>query len=156
MIHRFADVEEGAVVHPTAKVWRWTHVRSGAIIEDRVIIGQCCYIDTDVKIPRGCKIQNGVSIYAGVELDEHVFVGPNVTFCNDLYPRSKIRLGNFRRTKICRNASIGAGAVVLCGITIGENSMVGAGSVVVDDVPNNTIAVGNPAKVIGKVHDPVC
>ena len=152
MIHATAAVDYGARVHDTAFVWHWTHVRERAQIHENVNIGQGCYIDHDVVVPAGCKIQNGVSIYAGVHLGENVFVGPHVAFTNDRDPRAQ---GEWEivETWIEEGVSIGAGAVILCGIRIGQGARVGCGAVVVNDVPPGATVVGNPARRRGIKED---
>ncbi len=93
-------------------------------------------------------IKSGVYIWDGITIEDYVFLGPNVTFTNDLLPRSKQYPSEFMKTKICHNASIGANATILAGITIGEYAMVGAGSVVTKDVPSYAVVVGNPARIV--------
>lgn len=121
-------------------------------------IGRDCKIAAFVEIQRGVKIGNRCKIEAysfipsGVTIEDEVFVGPHVVFTNDIYPRA---VGDWTvvPTLVKRGASIGAGAVVICGVTIGENAMIGAGSVVTRDVPPNTLVVGNPAKVVRKFEN---
>lgn len=144
-----------------------TLIEDGCYIGDNAIIGQHCrihrnvFIDKNVVIGNKVKIQNNNSIYEHVKLDEGVFVGTNVCFINDKYPRAilmngkQVGVGDWNpvETHVCYGASIGAGAVILGGVTIGEWAMVGAGSVVVNDVPAKTIVAGNPAKIIRKIDD---
>lgn len=147
MIHETAIIEDGAEVHQTAQVWHWAHIRKGARIGRDVVIGQGCYIDQGVNIPDGCKIQNHVSVYYGVHLGRGVFVGPHAVFCNDKYPRAnKSRDVDFAETFVGEGASIGAGAVVVCGAHIGHHAMVGAGSVVAGEVPPRTLVKGRKAE----------
>ena len=148
MKHETAIIDDGVIIHKTAKVWHWTHVRENANIGEDVIIGQGCYIDHDVVIPRGCKVQNHVSIYNGVVLEEDVFVGPHAVFTNDRFPRAFPNNWQVAPTLLKKGCSIGAGAVIRCGVTIGEYAMVGAGAVVTKDVKNNAVVTGNPAKQI--------
>lgn len=155
MIHNTTVIDDNVTIHPTARIWHWTHIRENVTIGKNVIIGQGCYIDHDVFIPKGCKIQNHVSIYYGVKLSEYVFIGPHVGFCNDKHPRSwQATEVHFKQTTIEKGVSIGAGAVILPGISIGEYAMIGAGAVVTDDVPPRAIVVGNPARIIG--YDKLC
>lgn len=149
MIHETAIIDENVIIHPTAKIWHWTHIRENAQIGENVIIGQCCYIDHDVVIPKGCKIQNNVSVYFGVAIEEDVFIGPSVVFTNDKYPRAFPNNWKVSPTIIHKGASIGAGALILCGITIGEYAMIGTGAVIVADVPSYAVMIGTPAKQKG-------
>ncbi len=153
MVHKTAIIDENVIVSPTAKIWHWTHIREGVTIGENVIIGQGCYIDHDVIIPNGCKIQNHVGICYGVELSENVFIGPYVAFTNDRYPRAFDNNWKVEKTIIKTGASIGASATVLCGVIIGEYAMIGAGSVIISNVPNNAVMVGNPAKQISMCGD---
>ena len=153
MIHNSAIVHKTAVIHPTAKIWHWTHIRENVVISENVVIGQGCYIDHDVVIPKGCKIQNHVSVYDGVILEEDVFIGPHVVFINDKYPRAFPNNWTIRHTLVKRGASIGAGAVVCCDITIGEHAMIGAGAVITTNIKPNAVMVGNPATQINSCGD---
>lgn len=147
MIHETAIVEEGAEVHETASIWHWTHIREGAKIGRNVVIGQSCYIDRGVEIPDGCKIQNHVSVYYGVHLSRGVFVGPHVVFCNDKYPRAnKSTDVDFTETFVGEGASLGAGAIVVCGANIRHHAMVGAGAVVSGEVAPRTLVKGQKAQ----------
>ena len=133
----------------------------GCKIGDNTRIGCFVEIRKDVSIGKNCKIQAFAFIPEGVTIEDEVFIGPHVCFVNDKYPRSTNKDGtmkstkdwNIERTLVKKRAGIGANATILCGVTIGENSIVGAGSVVTKDIPKNSIAAGNPAKVIGKVKD---
>ena len=110
-----------------------------------------CFIENKVSIGNNVTIKNGVSIWDGITIDDDVFIGPNVTFTNDLRPKSKQIPKEFLKTHIKRGASIGANSTILPGLTIGEFSMVGAGTVVTKDVPNYSLVVGNPGKIIKKL-----
>ena len=110
-----------------------------------------CFIENNVKIGNNVTLKSGVFLWDGVTIGNNVFIGPNVTFTNDKYPRSKQYPLDFEKTNIDDEASIGAGSVILCGITIGKNSMIGAGSVVTKNVPSNQLWLGNPAKFIREV-----
>lgn len=137
-------------------------MEDGSFIDDGAEIGDNCrihrnvYIGKNVKIGNNVKIQNNNSVYEGVMLEDGVFIGTNVSFVNDRYPRSIMRDGRqvvpsdwkIEKTKVCYGASIGAGAVIMCGVTIGKWAMVAAGSVVLEDVPDGAMVAGNPAKVI--------
>jgi acetyltransferase-like isoleucine patch superfamily enzyme len=144
-IHPTADVSERAVIGEGTSIWHEGQVRENAKIGKNCRLGKGVYIDLNVVIGNGVKIQNGVSVYHGVTVEDDVFLGPNVTFTNDPYPRAFVDDWKIRPTLIKRGASIGANATIVCGVTLGEYSMVGAGSVVTVDVPNNCLAVGNPA-----------
>ncbi len=145
-----ADVSSKALVGEGSCIWNWTKVRESACIGAGVSIGQHCYVDYGVVIGERCKIQNGVNIFQGVTIEDEVFIGPSVTFTNDLYPRA-VGEWSIVTTFVGRGATIGANATVVCGVTIGEHAVVGAGSVVVDDVPARTLVVGNPARFIRKL-----
>jgi acetyltransferase-like isoleucine patch superfamily enzyme len=116
------------------------------------VIGQCTYIDVGVHVGSHCKIQNGVSVYQGVTLGDAVFVGPSATFTNDLYPRARSPDWQVSPTLVEAGASIGANATIRCGITLGSHCMVGAGAVVVKDVPAHALVVGQPAHIIDYVN----
>lgn len=152
LIHPTAILEDGAKVGTGTKIWHFAHVRKGSEIGENCIVGKGVYIDSGVIIGNGCKFQNNVNVYHGVTIGNNVFVGPNATFTNDMYPRAEIwddeRLV---KTIVKDGVSIGAGSVIVCGITLSEYCIVGAGSVVTKDVPPYSLVVGNPAKVIKKV-----
>jgi acetyltransferase-like isoleucine patch superfamily enzyme len=150
-IHPLAEVEEGAEVGPGTKVWRFVHVRSGARVGSECILGNNVYIDTSVSIGDRVKIQNNVLVYAGVTVEDEVFLGPCMTFTNDLYPRAANPNWIITPTRVCHGASIGANATIVCGVTIGAYAMVAAGSVVTRDVPPHALVRGNPARVVGYV-----
>ncbi len=149
-------------IHPTAKIGNNTIVEEYTIIEKNAIIGNNCkihrhiFIDEEVEIGNCVKIQDNVMIPHGVTLHDGVFIGPSVTFTNDKYPRSINPDGTLKtsqdwsvsKTIIKYGASIGANSTIVCGVTIGEWAMVGAGSVVTKDVPANTLVIGNPAKIV--------
>ena len=147
MIHPTALVEEGAQVGAETKIWHRSHVREGARIGDRCTVGFCVYVDTDVVVGDDCKIQNHVSLYRGVELEDEVFVGPSATFTNDLHPRASADAWDVVPTRVRRGASIGANATIVCGVEIGEWAMVAAGAVVTTDVPPHGLVRGAPARL---------
>lgn len=147
-----------ALIHESAKIGEDTRIWQFCVISDDVVIGTSCnigayvFIEKGVKIGNGVKVKNNVSLYSGVKLEDDVFVGPNVVFTNVINPRSFIsRKNEFRETIVKHGASIGANATIVCGHTIGEYALIGAGSVVTKDVPAHTIVAGNPAKAIGYV-----
>ena len=149
-IHPSAIVD-GPNTHVGAdtRIWHFVHVMPGAYIGDRCSIGQGCFIGK-VRIGHGCKIQNHVSIYDGVTLEDDVFLGPSCVFTNVVHPRAHVsRKDQYERTLVCRGATVGANATVVCGVTIGEYAMVGAGAVVTADVPAHAVMTGAPARRIG-------
>ncbi|HEC89507.1 MAG TPA: N-acetyltransferase [Thermoplasmatales archaeon] len=151
MIHRSAYVEDAEIGEGT-NIWHFVHIRKGARIGKKCNIGKGVYIDTNVKIGDECKIQNFATIYKGVEIENHVFIGPHVCFTNDLYPRAFIwNDERLEKTFVRKGASIGANSTIIAGVTIGEYAMVGAGSVVTRDVPDYGLALGNPARLKGFV-----
>ena len=149
--------------HPTAvveskdigdgtRIWHFAHIREGARIGRNCNLGKSVYVDIAAQIGNNVKIQNFVSVYRGVKIEDDVFVGPSVTFTNDLYPRSfSWDDEHVVPTLVCRGASIGANSTIVCGITIGEYAMIGAGSVVTKDVPPNALVLGNAAETAGWV-----
>jgi UDP-2-acetamido-3-amino-2,3-dideoxy-glucuronate N-acetyltransferase len=147
-IHPLAVVESSDIGDGT-RIWAWTHIMPGAKIGKFCNIGEHCYIENDVKIGDYCTVKNGVCLWDGITLEDHVFVGPCAVFTNDKYPRSRARDWELRRTLVKKYATIGAGAIILCGIEIGAFSMIGAGSVVTKSVPEFAVVAGNPAKILG-------
>ncbi len=150
-VHPTAIVEAGAVLGRGVKVWHFGHVRSGAVLKDWVSLGKDVYVDSGVTIGQYSRIQNSVSIYEGVHLSDWCFVGPHVAFTNDLAPRARKRSWTKTPTFIQDGASLGAGAVVCCGLTIGAFSMIGAGAIVTRHIPAFHLALGNPARVVGGI-----
>lgn len=135
------------------KIWQYVVILENAIIGADVNICSHCFIENDVLIGDRVTIKNGTQLWDGLVIDDDVFIGPNVTFTNDQFPRSKNIGYKIRKTLVKKGASIGGGAVILPGITIGENSMVGAGSVVTSDVEKNSLVFGNPAKHIRYINE---
>lgn len=146
-IHRLADVQCNNIGEGTT-VWQFCVILPNAKIGENCNINCQVFIENDVIIGNNVTIKPGVQIWDGITIEDNVFIGPNVTFTNDLKPRSKQYPDVFLKTIIKKGASIGANATILPGVTIGENSMIGAGSVVLRDVPDHQIWVGNPARQI--------
>lgn len=159
MIHPSADVSPDARLGAGTRVWHEAQVREGASIGAECTIGKGVYIDRDVVVGDRVKIQNRASLYRGVTIEDGVFVGPHVSFTNDRYPRAVDPDGALRTdedwevvpTVVREGASIGAGAVVVAGVTVGRWALVGAGAVVTRDVPDHALVAGNPARVAGYV-----
>jgi UDP-2-acetamido-3-amino-2,3-dideoxy-glucuronate N-acetyltransferase len=147
-IHEKAIVDEGVIIGAQTRVWSFTHILSGAKIGADCNICEQVFIEGDVVVGNRVTVKCGVQLWDGLCVEDDVFIGPNVTFTNDLFPRSKCYPESFLQTHINAGASIGAGAVILPGITIGAKAMVGAGSVVTKSVPDRAVVVGNPARVI--------
>lgn len=149
-IHQSAIVDEGAEIGEGSRVWHFVHVCGGARIGKRVSLGQNVFIGNRVVIGDHCKIQNNVSVYDNVTLEEGVFCGPSMVFTNVYNPRALVeRKSEYRNTLVRRGASLGANCTVVCGTTIGAFSFIGAGAVVVRDVPDFALMVGVPAVQTG-------
>jgi UDP-2-acetamido-3-amino-2,3-dideoxy-glucuronate N-acetyltransferase len=150
-VHPTAIVEAGARLGDGVRIWHWVHVRAGAVIGDGTSIGQGCYIGA-VTIGRGCRIQNHVSLFDGVTLEDEVFLGPSCAFTNVKHPRAHVeRKHAYSSTVIGRGATIGANATIVCGVAIGAYAMVGAGAVITHDVLPHSLMVGAAARRIGWV-----
>ncbi len=150
--HRTAVVDKGARIGEGTKIWHFSHIMGGAEIGRNCVIGQNCFVGRRAKIGNGVKIENNVSVFDLVTIEDDVFVGPSATFTNDINPRAPYpKHGNWIPTLVKRGATIGANATILPGVTIGEWAMVGAGSVVTEDVPAYAIVYGNPARVHGYI-----
>jgi UDP-2-acetamido-3-amino-2,3-dideoxy-glucuronate N-acetyltransferase len=149
-VHESAIVDPGCEIGKGTKIWHFSHVISGSKIGQGCNIGQNAMIGPDVNVGDGCKVQNNVSIYKGVTLEKDVFCGPSMVFTNVYNPRSAIRrMDEIRPTLVKQGATLGANSTIVCGHTIGKYSFVGAGAVVIDDVPDYALMVGNPAKIKG-------
>jgi UDP-2-acetamido-3-amino-2,3-dideoxy-glucuronate N-acetyltransferase len=149
-VHESSYVDEGAVVGAGTKIWHFCHVMPGAVIGERCNLGQNVVVMNGVRLGNNVKVQNNVSIYEGVVLEDDVFCGPSMVFTNVMNPRSHVsRKNEYRQTLVRRGSSIGANATIVCGVTLGEYSFVGAGAVVNADVPAYGLVVGVPAKRIG-------
>jgi UDP-2-acetamido-3-amino-2,3-dideoxy-glucuronate N-acetyltransferase len=148
--HESAIVDEGAQIGEHSRVWHFVHVCGGAKIGQGLSLGQNVFVGNKVVIGDHCKVQNNVSVYDNVTLEEGVFCGPSMVFTNVYNPRSLIeRKDEYRNTLVKKGATLGANCTIVCGITIGEYSFVGAGAVVNKDVPAYALMVGVPAKQIG-------
>ena len=146
-LHELALVDAGAEIGSFTRVWAFTHVLGGAKIGSDCNICDHVFIENDVVIGDRVTVKCGVQLWDGITVESDVFIGPNATFTNDMFPRSKKEF-KLLRTKIEQGASIGANSTILCGITIGRGAMIGAGSVVLNDVPASAVVVGNPAKFL--------
>ncbi|MFH0825961.1 MAG: Gfo/Idh/MocA family oxidoreductase, partial [Pseudomonadota bacterium] len=148
--HESAVIDEPCEIGQGVSIWHHTHVMKDAVIGGNCRIGQNVLIGKGVRIGHNCKIQNNVAVYEGVTLEDSVFCGPSMVFTNVYNPRCEIpRMGELRSTLVKQGATLGANSTILCGITIGRYAFVGAGAVVLRDVPDYALMVGNPAKQIG-------
>lgn len=147
MIHASSDVQSSRIGEGT-RIWQFCVVLPGAVIGRDCNICSHCFVENDVVIGDRVTVKSGVQLWDGLRVGDDVFIGPNVTFTNDRYPRSGNRQFECLPTLLGDGCSIGAGAVLLPGIRIGRHSIVGAGAVVTKDVPDGVVVVGNPARVI--------
>jgi UDP-2-acetamido-3-amino-2,3-dideoxy-glucuronate N-acetyltransferase len=143
-------IAESTAIGEGTRVWAWAHVMEGATLGSNCNVGEHCFIERGVVIGNDVVIKNGVAVWAGLKIEDRVFVGPNAVFTNDLNPRSK-QFKPTVETFVRVGASIGANATILCGIEIGQYAMVGAGAVVTRSVPPFTLVTGNPARTHGMV-----
>lgn len=158
-IHSSADVSDRASIGRGTRIWNRAQVREGAVVGENCIVGKDVYIDHEVCIGTNVKIQNGAQIYHGVTIEDGVFIGPQACLTNDLHPRAINPDGSLKSAddwrvapiRICYGASIGAGAIVLPGVTVGRFAMVAAGAVVTRDVPAHALVMGIPARFAGHV-----
>ncbi len=149
-VHESSYVDDNVAIGSGTKIWHFCHILTNARIGENCIIGQNVCIERDVIVGNRCKIQNNVSIYTGVTLEDEVFCGPSCVFTNVYNPRAFIeRKAEFRPTLVKRGATIGANATIVCGVIIGRYSLVGAGAVVKSDVPDYAIVAGVPARQTG-------
>jgi UDP-2-acetamido-3-amino-2,3-dideoxy-glucuronate N-acetyltransferase len=148
--HESSYIDDGARVGAGTKIWHFCHVMAGAVIGERCNLGQNVVVMPGTRLGDNVKVQNNVSIYEGVTLEDDVFCGPSCVFTNVVNPRSHVsRKAEYQKTLVQRGASIGANATILCGITLGEYSFIGAGAVVRSDVPAFALMVGVPARRVG-------
>jgi UDP-2-acetamido-3-amino-2,3-dideoxy-glucuronate N-acetyltransferase len=149
-VHATAVVDPGAHLESGARIWHFCHVMSGARIGKDAMLGQGCFVAAGVSIGDRSRLQNHVSVFEGVEIDEDVFIGPSVVFTNVERPRAFLKQ-EYGRTLVRRGATIGANATILPGVEIGEYAFVGAGALVRENVPKHALVVGVPARQIGWV-----
>ncbi|MBN1277274.1 MAG: N-acetyltransferase [Deltaproteobacteria bacterium] len=149
-VHETALIDKGCEIGSGTKIWHFSHVLPGSIIGEGCNIGQNVVIGPDAAIGSKCKIQNNVSVYKGVTLEDGVFCGPSMVFTNVYNPRAEVsKMDQVRATLVKNGASLGANCTIMCGITIGRYAFVGAGAVVLDDVPDHALVVGNPSRQAG-------
>ncbi|MCQ2311161.1 MAG: N-acetyltransferase [Paludibacteraceae bacterium] len=150
--HESSYVDDGCQIGNGTKIWHFSHIMSNCVIGENCNIGQNVVISPDVILGRNCKIQNNVSVYTGVRCEDDVFLGPSMVFTNVINPRSAVsRKDEYRATIIHQGASVGANATIVCGHSLGQYCLIGAGSVVTKDVPDYALMAGNPARRIGWV-----
>jgi UDP-2-acetamido-3-amino-2,3-dideoxy-glucuronate N-acetyltransferase len=148
--HPSAIVDDGAHIGKGSRIWHFSHVMAGASIGNYCVLGQNVFVAEGAVLGNGVKVQNNVSIYKGVVCEDDVFLGPSMVFTNVRNPRSSVnRKSEFLPTRVCRGATIGAGAIILCGHVIGSYAFIGAGTVVLGDVAPFALVVGNPGRQIG-------
>ncbi len=152
--HETAVIDLGCTIGDDTRVWHFSHIMSGCTIGKRCNIGQNVVISPAVVLGNNVKVQNNVSVYTGVTCEDDVFLGPSCVFTNVVNPRSAVsRKDCYKPTRICRGATVGANATIVCGHTVGEYAMIGAGAVVTKDVPPFALVVGNPSVQIGWVSE---
>lgn len=152
MIHPLSDVRTKHIGENT-NVWQYTIILEEAIIGDFCNINCHTFIENDVVIGDRVTIKSGVFLWDGIKVGDDVFIGPNATFTNDPFPKSRLKPIKFQKTFLKKGCSIGANATILGGVEIGEYAMIGAGSVVTKNIRPHALVVGNPAKQIGWVND---
>ena len=149
-VHESSYIDEGVSIGRGTKIWHFCHVMSGARIGANCSIGQNVFIGRDVVVGDNGKIQNNVSLYTGVILEDDVFCGPSMVFTNVINPRSHVsRKHEYAQTLVKKGASLGANCTIVCGYTIGRYAFIGAGAVVTKDVPDYALVVGTPGRIVG-------
>lgn len=149
-VHPSAIVDEPVEIGEGTRVFHFCHVSAGSRLGKRCTLGQNVYVAPSVTLGDDVRVQNNVSLYEGVKIDDWVFLGPSVVFTNVTNPRAEVnRQGKFEITRVCRGATVGANATILCGVTIGPYAFVAAGSVVTKDVPPYALVMGVPARKTG-------
>ncbi|MET2983784.1 acyltransferase [Aureibaculum conchae] len=152
--HETAVIDDNCSIGKGTKIWHFSHIMSNCVIGEKCSFGQNVVVSTDVVLGNNVKVQNNVSIYTGVVCEDDVFLGPSMVFTNVINPRSAIiRRDEYKKTLVKKGASIGANATIVCGNSIGEFSLIGAGSVVTKEIPNYALVVGNPSRQIGWVSE---
>lgn len=148
--HGSSYIDEPCEIGEGTSIWHFSHIMSDTVIGRNCNIGQNVFVGKGCRIGDNVKIQNNVSLYTGVILEDDVFCGPSMVFTNVINPRSGIeRKDEYKETRVCRGASIGANATIVCGVSLGEYAFVGAGAVVTKDVPKFGLVYGNPARPMG-------
>jgi len=151
-VHESSVLDDHVKIGRGTKIWYFSHILSGSDIGERCNIGQNVSFGLEVTIGDGCKIQNNVSVYRGVTLEDDVFCGPSMVFTNVSHPRAYVgRMDELRHTLVKKGATLGANSTIICGVTIGRHAFVGAGAVVTQDVPDYALVIGNPGKQVGWV-----
>ncbi len=149
-VHESAYIDENVTIDSGTKIWHFSHILSNSTIGKNCNIGQNVVIGPDVTIGNQCKIQNNVSVFKGVTLEDGVFCGPSMVFTNIYNPRAEIvKMDQVRPTLIRHGTTLGANCTIVCGVTLGKYSFIGAGSVVTKDVDDYTLVIGNPARQVG-------
>ena len=149
-IHETAVVDDGAKIGQGSRIWHFSHVSTGAILGEGCVLGQNVFVGPGVSIGNGVKIQNNVSVYSGVSIADDVFLGPSCVFTNVRTPRAHVeRKDEFAPTRVGRGVTVGANATILCGHSLGEYALVGAGAVITQDVSPHAVVVGNPGRPVG-------
>jgi len=148
--HETAVIDEGCSIGKDTKIWHFSHIMPNCIIGEGCNIGQNVVVSPKVVLGNNVKVQNNVSIYTGVVCEDDVFLGPSMVFTNVINPRSAVvRRDQYQETKVCKGASIGANATIVCGNTIGEYAFIGAGAVVTKEVLPYALVIGNPSSQVG-------
>ena len=153
-VHESSVIDQPCLIGEGTRIWHFCHIMPKAIIGSNCIIGQNVFVDNNAIVGNGVKIQNNVSVYNGVVLEDDVFVGPSAVFTNVINPRSFIeRKTEFKKIVVKKGATVGANATIVCGVSIGEYALIGAGSVVTKDVPAYALMMGNPARQKGWISE---